>query len=116
MFKSIVSGAMVVFALATPVHGQGCPPWMFGCYEQQPQYQTEPRRQHTRRSIVHEHRSEHREPRHSEPITHIITKTRVVHQGTWQDMSQDKAREWIKGQAQEFCGKYPKDEACTRKE
>lgn len=113
MFKSTVSGAMVVFALATPVHGQGCLPWMWGgCYEQ-PQYQTEPRRQHTRRSVVHERR----EPRHSEPTIRTITKTRVIRQeSTWRGMSQDDARNWIKEQAQGFCGEYPKDEACVKKE
>jgi len=40
----------------------------------------------------------------------------IYREKTWQSMSQDDARNWIKEQAQTFCGKYPKDEACQKRE
>lgn len=116
ILKSIVNGAMIVFTLATPVHGQGWG-WWDQPYQpsyQQPRYQTDSgsQRHHTRRVVHHEHHQERREP-----VVHTVTKTKVIYQdNTWKNLSQDRAREWIKEQAQSFCGKYPKDEACVKKE
>jgi hypothetical protein len=57
-----------------------------------------------------------------QPVVHRpepIVKTRTVtvrHEKSWRDFDQDGAREWITQQAQGFCGKYPTDQACHKKE
>jgi hypothetical protein len=47
----------------------------------------------------------------------IVYRTRtvtVVKRDTWRGMSQDRAREWLRDQAEEFCRKFPSDMACQR--
>jgi hypothetical protein len=51
----------------------------------------------------------------------IVYRTRTVTvvkrdtaRETWRGLSQDRAREWLKDQAEEFCRKYANDAACQR--
>jgi hypothetical protein len=45
---------------------------------------------------------------------HRVRIVRVVRaQPAWRDLPQDRAREWLKGQIEAFCGRYPKDESCV---
>jgi hypothetical protein len=68
----------------------------------------QPRREHTR----HERKAEVRRP-----VPIVKTRTVMVHhEKSWRDFDQDGAREWITQQAQGFCGKYPSDQACHKKE
>jgi hypothetical protein len=128
--KVTILAIAITIVMVTPVYAQQqwCPPWMWGCYQQQYQdpYQAPRRSEHrTHRSVTHYPKhTEHHDPKpshnddlKSKPVpvhTRTVTVTRPVK--TWKDMNQDDAREFIKEQAQSFCGKYPKDEACVRKE
>ena len=113
----------IIFSSSVSVHAQSqWYQWPFGGWEQ-PQYQrSEPRRE--RRSYTrHYHHSESKrhdaddsrsKPRpQPQPKPKVEYRTRTVVK-TWNDMSQDKARDWIREEVQGFCGKFPKDVACQR--
>jgi hypothetical protein len=111
--------------LTTPAQAQYYPQYQSWCFDwscQQPQqkrsetrhHSRHTERRHTEKPVVH-----HTEKPKPEVRTRVVTVTRpaVVHPAaTWRSMNQDEAREWIKEQAQSFCGRYPKDEACVKKE
>lgn len=50
----------------------------------------------------------------AKPLKYRTKTVTVVKRESWRGMSQDRAREWLKGQAQEFCQKYQSDVACQR--
>jgi hypothetical protein len=92
----------------------------------QPRSERQPSRHYSRHT---ERRTERRTERHTEkhteqPIKHVrivptekptVHTVTVVKEKTWQGMSQDDAREWIKNQAVTFCEKYKDDKACQQK-
>jgi hypothetical protein len=111
---------LLLALLTTPAQAQYYPTYQsfcvdWTCYQQRsPQKLTqEPR--HRSRHVEKKH-TEKPKVYHSEPKPTIRTVTVYKQARTWQNMNQDDAREWIKDQAQSFCGRYPKDEACQKKE
>jgi hypothetical protein len=51
----------------------------------------------------------------AKPEIRYQTKTvTVVKRESWRGMSQDRAREWLRDQTQEFCRKYTDDAVCQR--
>ncbi len=55
---------------------------------------------------------QHARPR-AKPEIRYQTKVVTVRE-TWRGMSQDRAREWLRDQTQEFCRKYTDDAVCQR--
>ena len=86
-------------------------------------YQPRSERRHSRRHYSR-HTERHTEKHTEQPIKHVrivptekptVHTVTVVKEKTWQGMSQDDAREWIKNQAVTFCEKYKDDKACQQK-
>jgi hypothetical protein len=116
---------LLLALLTTPAQAQYYPQYQSWCFDWSCQQQQRP-------TPEPRHRSRHTEKRHTEkPVVHhsdpkpvprvrVVTVTRpttTTHPAaTWRSMNQDDAREWIKDQAASFCGRYPKDEACVKKE
>ena len=97
-----------------PIYNTGtwCVDWT--CYQQKPQRQTEPKRRH-RSSPKKVTKVSSETPK--KPQSKAPQKVKIVYRDrSWQNLSEDDAREWIKGQAQTFCGRYPKDIACPQQE
>jgi hypothetical protein len=95
------SAVVLVCVLAAPAQAQ-YQPWPY--YPAWPQVE-QPKQQ--------SHRV--RRPERTKP--EIIYRTRirtVTVRDSWRGMSQDRAREWLKAQAQDFCRKYGDDVACQR--
>ena len=96
----------ILLSSAAPAQAQWCFGW--DCYQQPAAPVYQPRR---------------RPVEHKPAPPRVVYRERIVpkivyrdRDRSWRSMSQDDAREWIKGQAQSFCGKYPKDEVCSRSE
>lgn len=53
-------------------------------------------------------------PRAKPEIRYHTKTVTVVKRETWRGMSQDRAREWLRDQTQEFCRKYTDDAVCQR--
>jgi hypothetical protein len=113
-------------------YAQYYPTYQFPCFDWScSQKQSTPRQ---RSAPELHHRSRHTERRHTEkpkehrsersspkPVVHtrVVTVTRpavIRPASTWRSMNQDDARNWIKEQAASFCGRYPTDQACQKKE
>jgi hypothetical protein len=104
----IVLVVAIVF-VSMPAYAQW---WPMPPFYQQPSY--EQPRQHVSEPRQSKHSKQPIEHHRSEPV-HYRTTVKIVHrEATWRDLSQDRARDWIKGQVQSFCGRYPKDEACQK--
>jgi hypothetical protein len=95
------SAAVLVCVLAAPAQAQ---------YQSWPYYPAWPQVEQPR----HQPRPQRRRVKVQPSIVYRTKTVTVVKRDTWRGLSQDRAREWLKDQAEEFCRKYPSDMACQR--
>jgi len=104
----------VVFCVFAPVSSpaQFIWDWDQQVYTTQRLTSPQPRRYHREQSSRRATRKERTRPQERANRDERTKRAKLRSTSTWRDMSQDRAREWLKEQVGSFCGKYPKDQSC----